>query len=418
MGMPALRFEEFSGDWKDVPISDCLQLMTDFVANGSFESLRKNVSVFADIDFAYYVRLYDLRLGLGHSKQTYVDEKSFKFLKKSTLQSGDILVANIGANVGEVWQTPLLDKPATLAPNMILLKVSSSTNESYLFHYLKTELGEKEIKSTVSGSGQPKVNKTELKRVRVKLPPSLKEQTKIANFLTAVDEKITQLTQKHDLLTQYKKGVMQQIFSQELRFKDDDGRNFPEWEPSKLGEAVELIHGYQFRTTDFTSSGLAVIKIGNVINNDLNLTDLTYINSTRMTEFERFQIQQGDILMSLTGNIGRVVEVGELPFCVLQNYRVGKFVPNNKKTLTKKFVKYLLVSDYVFGKFGQLSNQSAQANFGKQDMDKIFVEIPSVPEQAKIADFLNAIDDKITNTKTQLRAVKQYKQGLLQQMFV
>ena len=80
--------------------------------------------------------------------------------------------------------------------------------------------------------------------------------------------------------------------------------------------------------------------------------------------------------------------------------------------------QYLLVSDYVFGKFGQLSNQSAQANFGKQDMDKIFVEIPSVPEQAKIADFLNAIDDKITNTKTQLRAVKQYKQGLLQQMFV
>lgn len=211
-----LRFKdkdgrEFSG-WEESPITDCLQLMTDFVANGSFESLKKNVVVYSENEYAYYVRLYDLRLGLGHSNQTYVDETSYKFLKKSFLKSGDILIANIGANAGEVWQVPLLDKPATIAPNMILLKVSKSTNESYLFYFLKSEYGEEEIKNTIGGSGQPKVSKTELKTVKVRIPASLPEQTKIANFLTAIDDKITQTQTQLEAVKLYKKGLLQQMF--------------------------------------------------------------------------------------------------------------------------------------------------------------------------------------------------------------
>ena len=207
-----LRFNGFSGEWKEIQIVECLQLMTDFVANGSFESLKQRVTVFNSEEYAYYVRLYDLRLGLGHAKQTYVDEQSYSFLKKSFLKSGDILIANIGANVGEVWQAPIFDKPATIAPNMILLKMNSSIDENYLFYYLKSEQGMKQISKTVSGSGQPKINKTELKTINVNIPPTIQEQTKVAKFLTALDDKISQSQAQLNALKQYKQCLLQQMF--------------------------------------------------------------------------------------------------------------------------------------------------------------------------------------------------------------
>ena len=183
-------------------------------------------------------------------------------------------------------------------------------------------------------------------------------------------------------------------------------------------DIVNLFHGYQFRTSDFTSKGIAVIKIGNVIGNNLDLANLTYINENRLEDFKKFEILNGDILMSLTGNIGRIIEVKNKPFILLQNYRVGKFIPLNENFLIKPFLKYLLTSDLVFGRFSQLANQSAQANFGKQDMDKIAVFYPSVSEQTKIANFLSSIDQKIDVVSEQLEQAKLWKKGLLQQMFV
>jgi restriction endonuclease S subunit len=120
-----------------------------------------------------------------------------------------------------------------------------------------------------------------------------------------------------------------------------------------------------------------------VIGSGLNLEGISFIDDSRFEEFERFEIKKGDILMSLTGNIGRVIKVGDLPFKVIQNYRVGKFIPFDLQILSREFTKHLLMSDAVFGRFGQLSNQSAQANFGKQDMDKIHVTIPNIEEQQK-----------------------------------
>src|SRR5690606_20952514 len=119
----------------------------------------------------------------------------------------------------------------------------------------------------------------------------------------------------------------------------DNGNNYPDWQNIILGNEVNLKHGYQFRSSDFTQHGVPVIKIGNVIGNDLNLTNLSFISKDRLNEFKNFIINKGDILMSLTGNIGRVVEVNYLPFKMLQNYRVGNFIPNEKK-INKKFLKH------------------------------------------------------------------------------
>tara|TARA_R110002050_G_scaffold129124_1_gene250604 strand:+ start:1153 stop:2379 length:1227 start_codon:yes stop_codon:yes gene_type:complete len=189
------------------------------------------------------------------------------------------------------------------------------------------------------------------------------------------------------------------------------------WKKGVLSDFVELIHGYQFRSIDFTEEGIPVIKISNVIGAQLDLSDLSYIDASRLSDFKKYLLKEGDVLMSLTGNIGRVVMVKNIDKPFLQNYRVGKFVPINSKDILKSYIKYLLSSDLVLNQLFKFANQSAQANFGKQDMNKLKVVIPnSLPEQQKIAEILSTVDAKIENIEKQIKETEQLKKGMMQRL--
>ncbi|MFC1658900.1 restriction endonuclease subunit S, partial [Candidatus Omnitrophota bacterium] len=199
-------------EWEVRPITDYLEIMTDYVANGSFASLRENVNVFETESFAYYVRLFDLRLGLGHKKQTYVDEKSYGFLKKSFLTPNDTLIANIGAYAGEVWIMPQSAKPATIAPNMLILKANDQCDKVYLFYFLKSEHGAKGIKNVIGGSGQPKISKTDLKTMKI-LKMNKTEQLRITSTLTSSDDAIEKEEVYKQKLLALKSGLMEDLLS-------------------------------------------------------------------------------------------------------------------------------------------------------------------------------------------------------------
>ncbi len=211
---PNYRFPEFKkdGEWTQDIIDNTSLLVTDYVANGSFKSLRENVNVSNQKEFAYYVRLVDLRAGLGHSEQKFVDESSYNFLKKSSLQGGELLMANIGANVGEVWQMPKINYKATLAPNMLMIKFRKVTTSDFVFYFLQSGQGRKNISLAISGSGHPKINKTDLKQVKLSIPPSESEERKIASCFSIVDELITAQKEKIQQLQQHKNGLMQGLF--------------------------------------------------------------------------------------------------------------------------------------------------------------------------------------------------------------
>ena len=304
---------------------------------------------------------------------------------------------------------------ACIGRGVCSIKPKENNSIEFIYQFL---LGyEKDWRRLEQGSTFTAVNSNDIKSIKLSFP-SLLEQQKIADFLTAVDKRIELLEKKKTLLETYKKGVMKKIFNREIRFKDDIGNDFPDWGDKRLGEVVNLKHGYQFRRTDFTQEGLPIIKIGNVKGTGLFLEDLSFIDENRYEEFKSFEIFNGDILMSLTGNIGRVIEVKNLPYKVIQNYRVGNFQPFDENEISKKFLKHLLETDQVFGRFNSLSNQSAQANFGKQDMDKIKVGIPNLEEQEKISEFLSSIDKQLELLETQIDKSKTWKKGLLQKMFV
>jgi type I restriction enzyme S subunit len=245
-----------------------------------------------------------------------------------------------------------------------------------------------------TGTTRRRIGLSELKNLPV-IYPSLLEQTKIANFLTAVDEKITLLTQKADLLSQYKKGVMQQIFSQELRFKDDDGQEFPEWEEKTLGDVADITTGNSNRI-------------------DSTIGDGAY------TFFDRSQdIRTSDIYLF---DCEAVIVAGEGQEFIPKHF-IGKFDLHQRTYAIIKFKsasgKYLF---YYIHNFRYYFLSQAVGSTVKSLRLPMFqqmpIQLPSLPEQTKIANFLTAIDEKITNNQNQLNAVKQYKQGLLQQMFV
>ncbi|MCG8881814.1 hypothetical protein G1L02_01360 [Tenacibaculum finnmarkense] len=204
---------EIPKSWEVLALSDFTDEITDYVASGSFASLRENVNVYTEPNYAIYVRLTDLRKRLGHTEQKYVDKDSYNFLSKSNLSGREILFANIGANVGEVWMMPQLEKKATVAPNMIVIRANNKNIISeYLHAYLSSSIGVKQINKIIAGSGHPKINKTDLRCLLAILPP-LKEQQKIASILSSVDEKLGVLSEKKSYYQNLKKGLMQQLLT-------------------------------------------------------------------------------------------------------------------------------------------------------------------------------------------------------------
>ena len=251
--------------------------------------------------------------------------------------------------------------------------------------------------------------------------PSLPEQTKIANFLTAVDEKISLLTQKATLLSQYKKGVMQQIFSQELRFKDDDGQEFPEWEEKTLGEISDVtkLAGYEFtKHIVYRDTGDIIALRGlNVKENKLDLTSVKYIDESDFSKLSRSKLIINDLLFTYVGTIGDVALIKENnKFYLAPN--VSRIRVNSNILMPSFALHYFNNSDFKEKQINLYIATSSQPALSMENIRKFKIELPALKEQTKIANFLTAIDEKITINQTQLNTVKQYKQGLLQQMFV
>ena len=311
-----------------------------------------------------------------------------------------ILIARVGANAGSKY---LVDGNYSVTDNTLILRLKSGNDYDFFSNLLEY----KKLNKLTFGSGQPLVTGGLLKQIEIKSPDPV-EQTKIANFLTAVDDKISQLTKKHELLTLYKKGVMQKIFSQELRFKDDEGREFPEWEEKKLGEISTFFSGGTPLTTNrkFYQGNIPFIKSGEI--NSLH-TD-QFITEEALEKSSAKLVKPGDILYALYGATSGEVAIG----------KIGGAINQAVLCIRSELDHYFLYSYLFFRKESILKKyiQGGQGNLSADIIKSLDIFFPSIKEQTKIANFLAAIDDKITNVKSQLEVAKDYKQGLLQQMFI
>jgi len=368
--VPALRFPEFSGQWEIKRLED----VADFQNGKAHEQ-----SISSDGDYV-----------VVNSKFISTEGRVRKFtdIQISPLFVDDIVMVMSDIPKGKALaKCYLVDDDDLFSLNQRICSLRArNVDPFYLF--LVTNRNDYFLKFD-SGVTQTNLRKDEVLRCPAYYP-TLPEQQKTASFLSSVDGKIEQLGKKKALLEQYKKGMMQKLFSQELRFKDAQGNDFPDWEETRLGEVLTIGSG-----RDYKHLGKGDIPV--------------YGTGGFMTSVDEYLYDGESVGIGRKGTIDKPV------------YLTGKFWTVDTLFFTHSFKS--AVPKFIYAVFQSINwkkhnEASGVPSLSKTTIEKIKISMPSTDEQQKIADFLSSIDRKIDLVTSELNHAKTFKKGLLQQMFI
>ncbi|MFK5611949.1 restriction endonuclease subunit S [Lactobacillus delbrueckii] len=212
-GYPAVRFNGFCDEWKKQKLGDIVETITDYVAAGSFASLRENVIYRSEPCYAQLIRTADLKSNFSKIAPVYVDKQAFDFLYRVSLDKESVILPNIG-NCGEVYYVDPHELPYmrnVLGPNAILIR-SSSLNNHFLSILFQSHNFQKSLKLIISPNGQTKFNKTELKRIKMVLPMDVNEQNSLSAFFKMINTAISLQEHKSNILKELKSSLLQNMF--------------------------------------------------------------------------------------------------------------------------------------------------------------------------------------------------------------
>lgn len=394
--VPKLRFPEFSGEWKEKRLKNGYELISGQHLNPNEYSIVKN-------NKPYFTGPSDFTDSIENiTKWSLIEGKKAK--------KGDILFTVKGSGVGTLTVLKLSE---VVMGRQLMAITSKDSSTLFLSQYLKTK--KEYFESLARGNMIPGLSRNDILDLKYS-SPLLPEQEKIANFLSSVDIKIEKLEKKKELLEKYKKGMMQKLFSQKLRFKDDNGNDYPEWEEKRLGEVCSLKNGLSF-DQNLEKKGFPVTRIETISNRNININKIGYVETEK--NIEDYKLQIGDILFS---NINSVAHIGKIAY-VDKEYNLyhGMNLLNIRfyKEYNSKFLYFMIGNKKYKNYFEKMCNQAVnQASINQTDLKKVKLIIPSFTEQEKIANFLSSIDRKIELIEQELEKNKEFKKGLLQQMFV
>jgi type I restriction enzyme S subunit len=356
--IPQLRFPEFEGDWERKKIKELVEI-----------KYGKDQKQIASVDGKYPI----MGTGgeMGRTNVFLYDKPSVMIGRKGTID-----------------KPRFMDTPFWTVDTLFYTEVFDSTDPKWLYYkfetinwYLYNE-----------ASGVPSLSSSTIYSILIKTPP-LPEQQKIASFFTAIDRKISQLKRKLTLLEQYKKGVMQLIFSQETRFKDDNGKEFPKWKEKKLEDLGSIrmckrIFAHQTQET----GEVPFFKIGTIG----NIAD-AYISIDLFNEYKsRYNYPiKGQTLITCSGTVGKCVQFDGRDSYYQDSNIV--WIDNTDKEVLDDFL-YILLSNYKWEKL----NSTTITRIYTNDLKALKLKFPTKTEQSKIANFLSAIDDKINHTRKQI----------------
>ena len=418
--IPKLRFKEFSEEWEEKKLEKIFEIFNGY-AFSSKENVKKGI-----------ILLKIANIGITKLNKNDISFLPINFLdlySKFLLKKGDIVIALTRpllngklkiAEINEYFNNCLL--------NQRVGKILTKENKKFIYNMLQNKNYIKKIENNISGSDPPNLSTESIKDINITIP-ILQEQEKIADFLSSVDVKINLTENKLELLKKKKKGIMQKIFSQELRFKDSNGNAYPKWEEKKFNEVFSFLQNNTFSRECLTTEKQEVqnIHYGDILtkyNNILKITnDIPYIKKEyNLSKFsEESFLKTGDIIIADTAEdftVGKAIEIsntkkkkvlsGLHTFACRTNFNfafgyLGQYLNSNQYHLQL----YFFVTGIKVSSISKHSIKDTKLFFPKNEK-----------EQKKIADFLSSIDTKIEKLSDELENLKEFKKGLLQQMFV
>lgn len=373
--VPELRFPEFDGEWEEKQLSAILEIGTGKSKVQSNESGKYNILGSTGI------------IGKSH---TYDYEGDF------------ILTARVGHYAGKLY------KHAG--------KVNISDNTIYLFNFINKNfiyesLNVFKLEKLVFGSGQPLIKASDLKKLKIRVPVS-KEQKKIGVFFSKLDRQIELEEQKLAKLEEQKKGYMQQIFSQELRFKDENGNDYPNWEEVQLKDILiprnyKQVPEINAPLMSFTSTG-GIEPKGDRYNRE-------FLVKNKNKKYKRTEFN--DLIYSSNNLDVGAIGLNRYGTSVISDvYEIFKI----EEQVSPYFIEMSILQPEFMYKILRYRQGAlyGQYRIHANDFLKINIELPCSEEQYKIGDFVNKLDNIIDIINNKIELLKQRKRGFLQKMFI
>lgn len=401
--VPKLRFPEFTDDWEQRKLGEIIERLTggtsiapdDYVESG-YRTIPKGA--------INNLGIADMSGCKNVSEEFFVKNISSKTSTGELVTSLRDLVPT-APNMGRIVRICGDSEEFLMPQGVYSIVVKNNISEDFLITYSNSSEYRKIIMAEKNGSTQVHIRNGEFLNIDIPLP-SYEEQKKVGEYFSHLDHLITLHQRKLEKLERLKKGVMQKLFSQEVRFKVDDGSEFPDWEEKKLGDDVQFINGRAYKQDELLNSGkYLVLRVGNLFTND------SYYYSDLELDNDKY-IENGDLIYAWSATFGPRIYYGEK--CIY-HYHIWK-LKFDENIISKIFLNYYLLYDVE--KIKSQRTGGTMVHITKNAMEHRELQFPCLAEQQKIADCLSALDDVIEKQKATLAAWEELKKGLLQQMFV
>lgn len=394
MNIPKLRFKEFTDEWKHYSLDDIIS-----ISSKKYNPLTSNINYPC-------IELESILSNSGTIINTFdsLNQKSIKNLFKEN----DILFGKLRPYLKKYWYAKF---NGVCSSEIWVLNNKLGLNK-YLYYLIQTNKFNL-IANNSTGSKMPRADWQFIKSQKFYISNML-EQEKIANFLTTVDKKIENLANTITSLENQKKGLLQQIFSQKLRFKDKNGNNYPNWEKKKLGDIGSFSRGGNLSKSDLSKKGTSCILYGELYtyyNEFATEIKSKTLNTTNLVLSKKY-----DVLLPLSGETAEDISTCTCIF--FDDIALGSdLLIFRSSFFDGRFMSLLLKYKYKY-KIAQIAQGKSIVHISEKNIKNINIKIPCIEEQQKIADFILIFTKKLENQKAQLEHWQQIKKGLLQQMFV
>lgn len=422
---PKLRFKNFQEGWRSLLYGDIYSFYTtnSFSRdNLNYESGEVKNIHYGDIH-TKFAALFDIT----KENVPFVnsDINLSKLKEENYCLEKDLVVADASedyADIGKTIEIINLNKEKVIAGLHTFLARPNKHEmaKGYAGYMVQTWGFRKQVMIIAQGTKVLSLSTNRLANLKLNIP-SLPEQQKIAGFLSAVDEKIQLLNRKKQLLEQYKKGVMQQLFSGKLRFKDDNGKAYPKWEEKRLMDVVEPERKIRYGVVqpgEFDPNGRLLVRGQDYSQGWANVNSLFRVSDEVEKKYSKARIKFQDLVITIVGaGTGFVAQVPIEFDDANITQTTARIAIDKTKGDPYYFLGYLR-SSYGRKLIYSFIKGAAQPGLNIGDVEIFKVKVPSLAEQKKIANFLTGIDVKLEALGAQISQSQTFKKGLLQQMFV
>lgn len=387
-------------EWEDKTLGECMTLIASKGYKGKDLVNDEDKAIMfspSDIDTFGVVSLV---------KNAHISDELFKKSKEALVKNGDILFTKT-ASIGKVGYVKNLDHNATINPQIVILRANENVDSYFLFCAVRTESFKKQVRKISGGTTIKTMSQEALKELKIKIPKSIEEQRKIAAALAAYDEMIAVKTAKLETWQECKKRMVKEIFGRTKRFKDDDGKAFPEWEEKTLGNVSTVKKGKGYAKKDLTDKGTPIILYGRLYTK----------YETKIENVDTFADVQKNSIVSIGGEViiptsgENSEDIARAAAVEQQGVLIGGdlcVIMPNKDMFDSTFLAYAITYSKSHKDLVKKANGEIIAHLRVEDIKNLSVSLPCTEEQQKIGSFLAEIDKEI---EIQKEFIKTYAEG-------